>query len=38
VPADRVKLVFSPLGTCGHPAESEPGLAFDPLTCEATLP
>jgi Tfp pilus assembly protein FimT len=38
VPADRVNLVFSPLGTCGPTAESVPVLAFDPLTCEVTPP
>jgi prepilin-type N-terminal cleavage/methylation domain-containing protein len=36
VPAEPVKLVFSPLGTCGLPAETVPVLAFDPLTCELT--
>ncbi|HEU4681388.1 MAG TPA: GspH/FimT family protein [Gemmatimonadales bacterium] len=38
VPAHGTKLVFSPLGTCGPPAESETVLAFDPLTCELTPP
>ena len=37
-PADRVELVFSPLGTCGPPAEAAPVTAFDPLTCETVSP
>ena len=32
--ADRVELVFSPLGTCGPPAEAAPIVGFDPLICE----
>ncbi len=37
-PAQRIALVFSPLGTCGPPAESAPVVAFDPLTCEVASP
>lgn len=37
-PADRVELVFSPLGTCGPPAESGPAVGLDPLTCEVVSP
>ena len=37
-PADRVELVFSPLGTCGPLAESEPAAGLDPLTCEVVSP
>lgn len=37
-PADRFGLVFSPLGTCSPPAESEPAAGLDPLTCEVVSP
>ena len=37
-PPDRVELVFSPLGTCGPPAESGAAAGLDPLTCEVVSP
>lgn len=37
-PAGRIALVFSPLGTCGPPAEAAPVIAFNPLTCEMLSP